>query len=296
MKLHIKEKIMTEPSKPQFGAAAEIGKIKGTPLHFIWICDVSDSMRHGKRIEELNIAIEKAINSLKDFNKKTPTLQIFMRTIKFSTGAEWLDRDNVPVQSYQFSALESDRGVTDLGEALSKVADMLRYKKDGGLMPEARSKKPHHVLVTDGYPTDDWESGLKKLMSTFWGENANRMAVALGDAANDEEALSVLKQFVGNVKDQDKKLLRADNPQHLTECLEILSHMAQVPGENYGLKPSKSEIPKIPDKVDMTDVPVPSQNDVKEKTESSATGDSPDSSKDPKNDNITEIPDTVHTY
>lgn len=281
---------MTEPTKTQFGAGAAIGPIKGTPLHLIWICDVSDSMRHGNRIEQLNIAMENAINSVKDFNKKMPSVQIFMRTIKFSTGAEWLDRDNIPVQSYQFKTLESDGGVTDLGEALSKVADVLRYKKEGGLMPEQRSKKPHLVLVTDGYPTDNWESGLNKLMSTFWGENAVRMAVALGDAANDETALDVLRQFVGNVENQDKKMLRADNPQQLTECLEILSKQVQNPGENYGGKPS----PKISDKEE--DVPVPLQDETKGKTGSSSSGDSSDSSKDPKNGNITDIPETVHSY
>ncbi len=223
MKFYVKENVMMESSKPQFGAG-DFGPVKGTPLHFIWICDVSDSMRHVQWIEQLNFAIEETINTIKTWKKDNPAIQIFMRTIKFSTSAEWIDRENIPVRSYQFKPLESDRGVTNLGEALSKVADILRDKKDDGIMPDnKRCKRPFLVLVTDGYPTDDWETGLKKLMSTEWGERAVRMAVALGDASNDETALGVLRQFVGNVGNADKKLFCAHNSQQLSECFKILS-------------------------------------------------------------------------
>ncbi len=228
-----KENVMMEQSKSEFREGAGLGPIKGTPLHIIWICDVSDSMRHGNRIVELNLAMENAINELKEFNKCIPHVQIFMRTIKFSTSAEWIDRENIPVQSYHFTPLESDGGATDLGEALSKVADLLRYEKDGGIMPEKRSKAPCLVLITDGYPTDDWESGLNKLMSTFWGENAVRMAVALGDAAHDEFILGILKQFIGNVWQGEEKLLRADNLQ-LSDIL-------------YGTYTIDDGLPKIPE-------------------------------------------------
>lgn len=280
---------MTEPTKQEMAVkAADFGPIRGTPLHFIWICDVSDSMRHGKKIEELNMAIEKAIASLKEASKKTPAVQIFMRTIKFSTGAEWLDKDNISLKSYQFKHLESDGGVTDLGEALSKVADALRFKKDGGLMPEVQSKLPHIVLITDGYPTDDWESGLKKLDSTVWGKNAVRMAVALGDAADDDGSMEVLRLFVGNVRDADHRLLQAANPEKLTECLIVLSQLAQNPGENYGGKRWQGQ--------DENNVPPPPKEELKPEPEGSPAAESPAKSDDSKKENITDINEEVHTY
>jgi len=48
----------------------ELASRSGTPVLFIWICDVSNDMRHGKKIDELNKAIGKIINNLKEFNKK----------------------------------------------------------------------------------------------------------------------------------------------------------------------------------------------------------------------------------
>jgi len=213
---------------------AEITPQSGTPLYFIWICDVSDDMGHGNRIDEMNKVAEKAITSLKEFNKKLPNLQIFMRTIKFSRGAQWVDNDFIPLMEYEWKTLEIDGGTTDLGAALCKVADVLRFKKDGGIMPEVRSKIPHLILITDGFPTDDWESGLKKLMSTLWGEKSDRIAVALGDAANDETTLTILKQFVGDVRDAGEKIFCASNP-------TIISQWEWFPGENYGGKRWKEE-------------------------------------------------------
>ena len=197
---------MPEPVSSNRDWGISLGPVIGSSLRYIWICDVSDSMRHGNRIGELNTAIEKAITSLKEFSKKIPAVQIFMRTIKFSTGAEWVDSDFVPLKKYQWRPLETDKGETDLGEALSKVAEALRFKKDGGLMPEARLRMPNLILITDGFPTDDWESGLKKLDSTVWGKNAIRMVVALGDAADDDESMEVLRQFVGNVPGAHRRI------------------------------------------------------------------------------------------
>ncbi len=199
---------MSEPAS-SIGLGTSGGPGKATPLLFIWICDVSNSMLSGNKMQEMNKSIEKAITEMKKLCKNTPNLRILIRTITFSTGANWVESDFISIDSYKWKPLEATTGYKDLGYALSQVADVLKYKKDGGLMPEKRSKKPHLVLVTDGYPTDDWESGLNKLMSTFWGNHAIRMAVALGDAADDENALAVLRQFVGNVDEDDKKIIRA---------------------------------------------------------------------------------------
>ena len=139
-------------------------------------------MRHGHKIEMLNEVMKKAIEWLKEWNHYRPNIEIYIRSITFSTGAEWVDKDIICLKDYAWKPLVAERGPSDLGAALSKVADALRFKKDGGMMPEIRSKRPHLVLITGGLPTDDWEAGLNKLNSTFWGEHAVRMAIATDDA------------------------------------------------------------------------------------------------------------------
>jgi uncharacterized protein YegL len=49
------------------------------------------------------------------------------------------------------------------------------------------------VLISDGQPTDDFETGLATLMRLPWAQKAVRLAIALGHDAD----LEVLQQFIG---------------------------------------------------------------------------------------------------
>jgi uncharacterized protein YegL len=49
------------------------------------------------------------------------------------------------------------------------------------------------VLISDGQPTDDFETGLALLMRQPWAQKAVRLAIALGHDAD----LEVLQQFIG---------------------------------------------------------------------------------------------------
>jgi len=60
-------------------------------------------------------------------------------------------------------------------------------------MPE-RALPPVLVLTSDGQPTDDFEAGLKALMSQPWGRKSVRIAIAIGKDADTK----VLKRFLGN--------------------------------------------------------------------------------------------------
>jgi uncharacterized protein YegL len=208
----------------------EIPKPKQSSMNFIWIVDASDSMRYDGKMNAVNSALKEAIPHIRELSKQRE-FKIFMRALKFSTGAEWMQVDNIPVEEYEWTDIQTDKGVTDLGEALTLLAEAMKFRSEGGKMPE-RAKKPHLVLITDGYPTDDWETGLNNLMNQEWGRLANRMAIGLPGA--DRE---VLEKFIGDVEDKEKKLVEVTNVEKLAENIIILSDMAgqQVPGENYGV-------------------------------------------------------------
>ena len=58
---------------------------------------------------------------------------------------------------------------------------------------EERALPPVLVLISDGQPTDDFETGLATLMRQPWAQKAVRLAIALGHDAD----LEVLQQFIG---------------------------------------------------------------------------------------------------
>ena len=202
------------------------------PCYYFWICDCSESMGLKNRsnnlvkMDEINKAIPQAIAKIREYSKTNQKGQITMRTIKFSDTAEWMDKDSIPVDQYMWKDLSAD-GITSLGAAFSKVAQALKTIDDGGTMPK-KAYPPVLVLITDGYPTDEWNKGFEELMDQFWAQEAVRIAIALEGADED-----ILRVFIGDVDDADKKLVRindADLPR-LAESIKLVTTVYGIPSE-----------------------------------------------------------------
>jgi len=72
------------------------------------------------------------------------------------------------------------------------------------------------VLISDGQPTDDFAGGLQALMNEPWGRKAVRIAIAIGEDADQE----VLKKFIAN---PELKPLQANSPESLTKYIRWVS-------------------------------------------------------------------------
>ncbi len=183
------------------------GKLTTRPLHFIWMCDCSGSMSIGGKIQQLNNAIRQSIPLMRDASKDNPNAEVLVRAIKFADGAQWHISQPTPVENFEWTDLVAD-GVTDMGKALSMVAEQLKVPPMGD-----RSLPPVLVLITDGQPTDDFGTGLKKLMEQPWGKKAVRIAIAVGQDVDYE----VLQKFIGN---PELKPLPANNPDDLVKQIK----------------------------------------------------------------------------
>ena len=156
------------------------GPIASRPLHFIWILDTSSSME-GEKIGQLNFVIKEALPAMRDTAADNPTAQLLLRVVTFSSGARWHVAQATPVDQFTWTDVTAD-GVTDMGKGLSLVAEQLR-------MPpmSSRALPPVLVLISDGYPTDNFDAGLKALMAEPWGKRAIRLAVGMGGDTNGVE-------------------------------------------------------------------------------------------------------------
>src|ERR1700728_2828185 len=163
------------------------GAIATRPLHFIWILDTSGSMM-GDKIQSLNFAIHEAIKPMQDTADENPHASVLVRAVTFSTGARWHLAQPTPVANFKWTDVKAS-GVTDMGKALTLVAEQLRIPP----MTD-RALPPVLMLVSDGQPTDDFNTGLKKLMAEPWAQRAVRLAIAVGRDADK----GVLSKFVGN--------------------------------------------------------------------------------------------------
>lgn len=186
------------------------GALATRPLHFIWICDCSGSMVEGGKIQALNNAIREVIPHMQQVADDNPNANVLVRAIKFSDGAQWHISQPTPVANFTWTDLNAD-GITDMGKALSMVADELKIPP----MTD-RALPPVLVMISDGQPTDDFSSGLKKLLDQPWGKKAVRVAIAIGEDAD----LDCLQKFIAH---PELKPLQANNPEALVSKIKWAS-------------------------------------------------------------------------
>lgn len=186
------------------------GELATRPLHFIWIADCSGSMGVDGKIQALNTAIRDVIPLMQSVADENPYARVLVRAIKFSNGAQWHISQPTPIADFKWIDLTAE-GVTDLGRALTLLADALKIPP----MSE-RALPPVLVLISDGQPTDDFDKGLKALFSQPWGKKAVRIAIAIGRDAD----LNVLQKFIDH---PEIKPLQANNAEQLVKFIKWVS-------------------------------------------------------------------------
>ena len=189
------------------------GELASRPLHFFWVVDCSGSM-WGEKIGAVNHAIQSTIPDMVDAANDNPNAQLLIRTLKFSTGASWVTTTPVPVEDFAWEDLDAG-GVTDLGKAFDMLAAQLTIPP----MTD-RALPPVIVLLSDGQPTDDFKKSLDKLLHLPWGKKAVRIAISIGQDADDD----VLTAFTGN----RELVLQANNPQALVKMIKWASTAASL--------------------------------------------------------------------
>lgn len=155
-----------------------------------FVIDTSGSMQ-GTKIGAVNTAIREVLPELQDAGGSDVDLKVACLT--FSSGCQWMYPTPIASESFQWTNVDAD-GVTDLGAACCELSEKL--SKNGFLKAPSGSVAPAIFLMSDGEPTDDFESGLAQLKQNNWFKYAIKVAVAIGDDANKD----VLAKFTGNIE------------------------------------------------------------------------------------------------
>ena len=174
-----------------------------------FVIDTSGSMQ-GSKIGAVNTAVREVLPELKDAGGSDVDLKVACLT--FSSGCQWMYPTPIASESFQWNQVEAD-GVTDLGEACRELSKKL--SKDEFLKAPSGSVAPAIFLMSDGEPTDDFESGLAQLKQNNWFKYAIKVAVAIGDDANKD----VLAKFTGNIE----AVIEAHTPEALKKWIRKVS-------------------------------------------------------------------------
>ena len=206
------------------------GELASRPLHFFWVVDCSGSM-YGEKIGTVNHAIQSTIPEMVDAAKDNPNAQLLVRTLKFSTGATWVTPTPVNVEDFAWDDLDAG-GVTDLGKAFEMLAAQLTIPPMSD-----RALPPVIVLLSDGQPTDDYKSALDRLLHLPWGKKAVRIAISIGQDADDD-------------------VLQANNPQALVKMIKWASTAASLVSAPASRPKDMDELPEANDAPNATNAPL----------------------------------------
>ena len=157
-------------------------------LVIFFLIDTSGSMR-GKKMGELNTVMEELIPEIRRVGEADTDVKIAVLT--FSTDVKWMYSEPVNIENFEWARLRAD-GVTSMGAAFKELS--VRMSRNSFLNSPSLSFAPVIFLMTDGYPSDDYKSGLKALEANSWYKFGLKAALGIGNEANDD----MLAEFTGS--------------------------------------------------------------------------------------------------
>lgn len=182
-------------------------------LPMFFLIDTSGSMA-GEKIGSLNSAMEEVLLELADMSTGSIDAEIKMAVLEFSSGCTWQTPGLISVEKYGAWQTLKAGGVTDMGAACLEL-DQKLSRKGGYMVTPSGSFAPIVFLMSDGIPVDDFEKGLEKLKQNNWFKASLKIALAIGDDADE----NLLAKFTGN----RELVVTVHDKEQLTKMIKTLS-------------------------------------------------------------------------
>ena len=197
-------------------------------MNLFFLIDTSGSME-GNKIGAVNDAIPNVLPLLKEIQENNPDAEIKVAALEFSSGVNWLYDEPKLAEDFIWQDVAAG-GLTSLGQACIELESKLSTSH--GYMTKSETGSGYYapaiILLSDGGPTDDFQSGLKKLKDNNWCKKAIRIAIAIGDDADKD----VLKDFTGSSE--------AVITVHNIEALKMIIRIVSVTSSQVGSKSSSA--------------------------------------------------------
>lgn len=228
-----------------------------------FLIDTSGSMS-GKKIQSVNDAIENVLPIIGEISDENPDAEINIAAMKFSTGVDWVYNEPKEAKDFIWQPVNPE-ALTSLGEACRELSRKL--SRSNGFMPTSTGSgyyAPAIILLSDGGPTDDFQGGLKVLKENSWFKNAIKVAIAIGDDADED----VLKDFTGS----SEAVIKVHN----IDALKTMIRVIAVTSSQIGSKSSSAGDASKQDEVIKEITESVKDTDGAESTAAPATGDNYD--------------------
>lgn len=171
------------------GLLDDVVSVPRRTMTLFFVIDKSGSM-FGNKIGAVNDAIVNVLPMLDEISATNPDAEIKVAALEFSSGCNWLYDEPKLASEFRWQDVKAD-GLTSFGEACKELNAKL--SRNGFMQAASGSYAPAIILLSDGGPTDEYVSGLEKLKANNWFKSAIKVAIAIGDDADN----NVLTEFTG---------------------------------------------------------------------------------------------------
>lgn len=191
-----------------------IEEVAARTMALFYLFDQSGSMS-GTKIGQVNYAMKDIPKIIKDVADGAPNANIVIAAASFSNDVNWITPQ--PVSPDEFMNIWHDisaGGLTSLGAALRSLNEKMSRKAFLGDNPMGYLA-PGIILLSDGEPTDDWETPLRELRKNNWFKAAVKVAFAVGEDAN--------KDILGEVCGSKEAVVSIDDPEKIRQYIKFVT-------------------------------------------------------------------------
>ncbi len=180
----------------------------GRPLPVFLLLDCSGSMS-GTKIDTLNECVK---DMIKDFqNERMSEVSLKICVITFGGNGAQLHTPLSDLKDVQFENLTAS-GMTPMGAALTMASKIINDKEK----ITSKGYRPVVVLVSDGYPNDNWEQPLNEFVNGKRTSKCEKWALGIGEGYDK----NMLQKFLGNT---DKNVFDASVAREITKFFKFVT-------------------------------------------------------------------------
>lgn len=175
----------------------------------LFIIDASDSMQ-GVKIGTVNSAIEEIVPELKDISESNLDVALYIGALKVSNSTLWLHHGLIRAEDFEWHDIHAG-GDRNFGTALLELGKKLQY---GGFFEDGIDYfKPIIFLLTDGILSDNYTVGLNLLKGSSIFQNAIKVGVAIGEAAD--------RKFLSEFVEDEDHIITVHTPESLIKWIRF---------------------------------------------------------------------------
>lgn len=191
-----------------------IEEVAARTMALFYLFDTSGSM-YGTKIGQVNNAMKDIPKIIKEVADGAANANIVVAAASFSNYVEWItEKPQTPEEFMnEWHDMEAE-GLTSLGKMLESLNEKMSRKEFLGDNPMGYLA-PGVIILSDGGPTDDWETPLKELRKNNWFKNAIKVAFAVGDDAD----IDVLGEVCGS----REAVVSIDDPEKIRQYIKFVT-------------------------------------------------------------------------